>query len=61
MNYTKQLNKALADYEQFKPIKQYSIDWICNRIDWCWQWRKITPEEKDDFCDRIIKIMEGEF
>lgn len=61
MDYTKQLNKALADYEQFKPVKQYPIEWICDRIDWCWKWKKIAEEEKDNFCERIIKIMEGEF
>lgn len=58
MNYSKQLNKALSEYENFKPVKQYSIDWICNRISWCWKWKKITKEEKDNFCERIIFIME---
>lgn len=58
MNYSKQLNKALSEYENFKPVKQYPIDWICNRISWCWKWKKITEEEKDNFCERIIFIME---
>ena len=58
MDYLKQLNDALAEYEQFKPYKTHSIDWICDRISWCWKWRKITEDEKNNFCDRIIYIME---
>lgn len=55
-----QLDTALSEYENFKPCKQYSIEWICNRIDWCWKWRKISVDKKDEFCDRIIDIMEGD-
>ena len=58
MDYAKQIAKALAEYENFIPYKTHSIDWICDRISWCWKWRKITETEKDDFCDRIIYIME---
>ena len=55
-----QIHKALLEYEEYKPYKTKSIDWICNRIDWCWKWRKISAECKDNFCDRIIEVMKGE-
>ena len=31
-DYSAQLNTALTEYENCKPYKQYSIDWICDRI-----------------------------
>ena len=55
-----EINKALSSYETYKPYHIKSIDWICNRIDWCWKWRKITKEQKDELCDRVIYILEGE-
>lgn len=58
--YEKQLHNALSEYEAYRPWKSHTIEWICNRIDWCWKWRKISEECKDAFCDRIIKIMEGD-
>ena len=58
MNYSKQLNKALAEYENFKPVKQYSIDWICNRISWCWKWKKITEDQMIELSNRTVLILE---
>jgi len=60
-DYSAQLNTALTEYENCKPYKQYSIDWICDRIAWCWKWKKITEKEKDNFCERIVKVMEGDY
>lgn len=60
-DYSAQLNTALTEYENRRPYKQYSIDWICDRIDWCWKWKKITEKEKDSFCERIVKVMEGDY
>ena len=56
--YESQIEKALSEYENNKPYKQYDIDWICNRISWGWKWKKISEQLKNNFCDRIIKIME---
>ena len=55
-----QINEALISYEEYKPYHTKDIDWICNRIDWCWKWRKITEEQKDELIDRICKVMEGD-
>ena len=57
-NFYSQINDALIAYEDYRPYKPYPIDWICNRIDWCWKWKKITAQQKDELCDRIIKVME---
>lgn len=58
INWYNKINAAIREYEWYKPYKQYSIDWICSYIDWCWKWRKITEAQKDELCDRIIKVME---
>ena len=53
-----EINKALSSYELNKPYHTHSIDWICNRIDWCWKWKKITEAQKDELCNRVIEILE---
>lgn len=58
MKYYEQINKTIRDYEQGKSWHDKSIEWICNRIDWCWKWKKITEEQKNELADRICKVME---
>ena len=58
--YEQQLEKAITDFENYHPYPQHNIDWICNRISWCWKWRKISREKMEDFSDRICKIMEDD-
>lgn len=60
-DYAAQINNALREYEDcedYRHYKQHSIDWICNRIDWCWKFRKITEQQMNQFCDRVCEIME---
>ena len=56
-DYYSEINKAIQSYENFKPFHNYSIDWITNRIDWCWKWKKITEEEMNELVDRICEVM----
>jgi len=58
--YCEQIEKALWSYENCKPYHPRSIEWICNRINWCWKWKKISQEEMENFADRIVKVMEEE-
>lgn len=53
-----EIDKALKPYEENKAWYEKSIHWITNRIDWCWKWKKITSEQKDELCDRVIWVME---
>lgn len=39
-----EIDKALQSYENYKPYHTRNIEWISNRISWCWKWRKITKE-----------------
>lgn len=56
--YEEQLEKAIRSYEEYRPYHQYTVEWICNRIDWCWKWRKISENKMEDFANRIVKVME---
>ena len=53
----KNLDYALTRLELCKPCV-VSIDWCCECVDWLWKWRKITPEAKDYYCERIIAYFE---
>jgi hypothetical protein len=56
--YYKQINDALISYENYKPYHTKTIDWICNRIDWAWKWRKINKEEMVELAERVTKLFE---
>ena len=56
-NYYEEIDKAIKAYENYRPWTPKSIDWICDRINWCWKWRKITKAEMEELSNRIIKIM----
>lgn len=34
------------------------IHWCSDTICWLWKWRKITKEEMESLCDRVIILME---
>ena len=38
--YYDQIDKAIKSYEEFMPCHSMGPDKICDRIDWCWKWRK---------------------
>ena len=58
MKFYLEIDKALKSYEGYKPYHFHSMDWIINRIDWCWKWRKITKEQMEELADRACKVME---
>ena len=57
-NYYMDIDKAINEYEVFTPYKTKDIDWICNRIDWCWKFRHITKEQMEELADRCCKVLE---
>lgn len=57
MKFYLQVDAALKSYEENKPYHPHRMDWIINRIDWCWKWRKITKEQMEELVDRATAVM----
>lgn len=57
-NYYRQIDNAIKSYEECKPSHEFKIEWICDRIAWCWKFRHITEEQMEELCDRIIEVMD---
>lgn len=58
-DYYKEIDNAIRSYEEFKPWHDKSIDWIVDRIDWCWKFRHITKDQMEEFADRMCKILDN--
>lgn len=55
-----QIDEALKSYEDYKPYHQYSIEWITDRIAWCYKWKKITKEQMETLANRVVIFLEGQ-
>ena len=58
INYYDEIDNAIIEYENYKPYHTKTTEWICNRIDWAWKWRKITEAQMNELADRITKVLE---
>lgn len=60
---SKKMDYLFAHYFfcEYNPRGMELSSWITNRIDWCWKFRKITEQQKDELCDRIIAYFEGNY
>lgn len=56
-NYYREIDAALDRLENFK-YATHDIDWCCDRIAWCWKFRHISNEQKDELCDRAIHVLD---
>lgn len=59
MKFYKEIDTALKSYEEFKPYHSRKIEWITDRIYWCWKWKKITREQMEELAMRATNILEG--
>lgn len=58
-NYGAEINQWLEYHESYDSRRQiHDLDFIADRIAWCWKFRKITREQMESFCDRIIALFE---
>ena len=53
MKFYQEIDTALKSYHSHK------IDWITDRICWCWKWKKITREQMEELAMRATNILEG--
>lgn len=58
-NYYQEIDKVLKEYETCKSYHMLDLEWACNRIDWCWKFKKITESEMDELTSRAIAILGG--
>lgn len=57
-DYYKEIDKVLTEYEEYRPYHTRNIDWACNRISWCYKWKKITKEQMEELADRATAILD---
>ena len=59
-NTNKRYNLLIQTIERLEHGKYTALDegWCCDSIAWLWKWRKITEEEMESLCSRMISIME---
>lgn len=55
-DYYKQLDGWVGMFEQcgYCPVK---IEVVTDKIVWCWRWKKITEQQKNELCDRMVEVM----
>lgn len=57
-NYYKEIDEALKSYEEFKPYHTKRIEWVTNRINWCWKFRHISKKQMEELTNRVCKTFE---
>ena len=57
-DYYKEIDKVLTEYEEHKPYHTRDIDWACNRIAWCYKWKKITQKQMEELANRATAILD---
>ena len=58
-DYYAEIDNALKVYEDGKPYIDKNIDWICDRIDWTWKWKKITESQMEELAERATNILDN--
>ena len=49
---------TIEKYENFKYVpSNLNFGWCCDTITWLWKWKKISEEEMESLCDRMVVIM----
>ena len=48
--------KTLDRLERGMYTGSLDIHWVSDSITWLWKWKKITKEELDVLCDRVIVL-----
>lgn len=57
-DYYSEIDKVLQSFENYQPYHEKSMDWISDRIVWCWKWRKISKEQMVELAERATTIFE---
>lgn len=58
--YYNQIDEILKSYENKAPYHIKNMDWVADRIAWCWHWKKITQKQMEELTDRAIAIFDND-
>ena len=58
-DYYKEIDTVLKDYENFRNYHTRDIDWACDKIAWCAQWKKLPSKQIDELADRATAILDN--
>ena len=50
---------TLDKLENYKYTGGLDVHWCSDTISWLWKWRKISEEEMETLCDRVIVLFES--
>lgn len=53
-----ELNMAIEQYEKGFLSPRFSVERICDKIQWCFKFKKITLEQKNELVDRLYNQLE---
>ena len=53
--------KTLDALERGMYTGGLDIHWCGDSIGWLWKWKKITKEEMESLCNRVIAYCKGEY
>ncbi len=56
-DYYNEIDTELKRYEEYRPYKTKTMDWICNRIDWAYKWGKITKDQMEELAGRVCDYL----
>lgn len=59
-NYYAEISGWIDDLER-GHLSYFQIPMITDKITWCWKFRKISPEQKDALCNRMIAYFDGNY
>lgn len=57
-DYYSEIDKTLKSYEECRPCHPHSMDWVSDRICWCWKFKHITEKQMEELADRAAEIFE---
>ena len=55
--YQNEIEQAISSYENGHPQAAHNLDWICSRMDDCWQKHQISRVDMESLVDRVINIV----
>lgn len=56
--FYKKIDLWIKEHELYKPVTTKTLSDLADYIDWAFRWKKITEDEKNNACNRMIELFE---